>query len=76
MTNHAQGGITLLDERRLTHTLQNAKRVIPEGAPDRDTMWAICEGNISLEDLVLVRVDNVSKGSWQPQLLVNRRHRN
>ena len=39
-------------------------------------MWAIGEGNFDLDDLVLVRVDNVSKGSWQPQFLVHRQHRN
>jgi hypothetical protein len=39
-------------------------------------MWAITEGNLDLDDLVLVRVENVSKGSWQPQFLVCRQYGN
>ena len=39
-------------------------------------MWALGEGNIGLDDLVLVRVENVSKGSWQPQFLVDTQRRN
>ena len=39
-------------------------------------MWALGEGYLGLDDLVLVRVENVSKGSWQPQFLVDRRRRN
>jgi len=39
-------------------------------------LWALGEGNLGLDDLVLVRVENVSKGSWQPQFLVDRQRRN
>jgi len=39
-------------------------------------MWAIGEGNLDLCDLVLVRVENVSKGSWQPQFFVDRQRKN
>ncbi|KAF9785539.1 hypothetical protein BJ322DRAFT_837891 [Thelephora terrestris] len=51
----------------------NGKRSGAEGAPDRN-MWSLGEGNIGLDDLLLVRVENVSRGSWQPQFLVRRRH--
>ena len=39
-------------------------------------MWVLGDGNLGLDDLVLVRVENVSKGSWQPQFLVDRQRRN
>jgi hypothetical protein len=61
-------------EWELTHIVQNGKRSGAEGAPDRNMMWSLGEGNIGLDDLLLVRVDNVSRGSWQPQFLVRRRH--
>ena len=65
------GGIVLL-ERRLTYIHQNGKN---SGATGRDGIWAIGEGNLDLGDLVLVRVENVSKGSWQPQFFVDRQHK-
>jgi hypothetical protein len=37
---------------------------------DGDPIWAVGPGphRIDLSDLVLVRLDHVSKGSWQAQL--------
>ncbi|KAF9650499.1 hypothetical protein BDM02DRAFT_1381798 [Thelephora ganbajun] len=54
---------------------QNRKRSSAEGALCRDRTWDIGEGGLGLDDLVLVRVENVSKGSWQPQFLMHRQHR-
>ncbi|KAG1876553.1 hypothetical protein DFJ58DRAFT_909804 [Suillus subalutaceus] len=35
---------------------------------DSDPMWMISPHHIKFEDLVLVSLDHVSQGSWQPQL--------
>ncbi|KIL00747.1 hypothetical protein PAXRUDRAFT_598900 [Paxillus rubicundulus Ve08.2h10] len=36
--------------------------------PDSDRRWKVGKRNIKVEDLVLVSLHHVSKGSWQPQL--------
>ncbi|KAF8845191.1 hypothetical protein BDN67DRAFT_893484 [Paxillus ammoniavirescens] len=36
--------------------------------PDSDRRWRVGKRNIKVEDLVLVSLHHVSKGSWQPQL--------
>ena len=61
-------------ERKLTYLLQSGRQTSANGAPSRDSTWVIGEGGIGLDDLLLVRVENVSKGSWQPQFLVHRKH--
>ena len=35
---------------------------------DGDPIWAVGARKIEANDLVLVRLDHVSKGSWQAQL--------
>ena len=35
---------------------------------DGDPAWVVGAGHIDVFDLVLVRLDHVSKGSWQAQL--------
>ena len=35
---------------------------------DGDLAWLVGPGKIDIFDLVLVRLDHVSKGSWQAQL--------
>ena len=35
---------------------------------DGDPAWVVGPGKIDVYDLVLVRLDHVSKGSWQAQL--------
>ncbi|KIJ20813.1 hypothetical protein PAXINDRAFT_165652 [Paxillus involutus ATCC 200175] len=40
--------------------------------PDSDRRWKVGKRNIKVEDLVLVSLHHVSKGSWQPQLRLRR----
>jgi len=35
---------------------------------DGDPAWVVGPGKIDVFDLVLIRLDHVSKGSWQVQL--------
>ncbi|KAF9245303.1 hypothetical protein BU15DRAFT_41204 [Melanogaster broomeanus] len=40
--------------------------------PDSDRRWRVGKRHIKAEDLVLVSLHHVSKGSWQPQLRLRR----
>ncbi|KAF9222378.1 hypothetical protein BS17DRAFT_709070 [Gyrodon lividus] len=40
--------------------------------PDSDRRWKVGKQHIKVEDLVLVSLHHVSKGSWQPQLRLRR----
>lgn len=40
--------------------------------PDEDPKWKVGPGHITIDDLVLVGLQHVSKGSWQCHLRLNR----
>ena len=40
--------------------------------PDEDSRWKVGMGHITIDDLVLVGLQHVSKGSWQCHLRLNR----
>ncbi|KAG2042453.1 hypothetical protein BDR03DRAFT_559114 [Suillus americanus] len=42
---------------------------------DSDSMWRISPRHIKFEDLILVSLDHVSQGSWQPRLHLRRQKR-
>ncbi|KLO19283.1 hypothetical protein SCHPADRAFT_818339 [Schizopora paradoxa] len=43
-----------------------------EMEPGSDTRWAVGPGKIDVDDLLLVRMEHVSMGSWQAILHINR----
>ena len=40
--------------------------------PEEDPRWKVGPGHITIDDLVLVGLQHVSKGSWQCHLRLNR----
>jgi hypothetical protein len=42
---------------------------------DEEPIWAVGARKIEVNDLVLVRLDHVSKNNWQPQLQLHPLHR-
>ncbi|KAG1869525.1 hypothetical protein F4604DRAFT_887944 [Suillus subluteus] len=47
----------------------------PMSEADSDPMWMISPHHIKFEDLVLVSLDHVSQGSWQPRLRLRQQMR-
>jgi hypothetical protein len=56
--------------RLSTFTLQEKSRAAMD--PDEDPRWRVGPGHITIDDLVLVGLQHVSKGSWQCHLRLNR----
>jgi hypothetical protein len=45
---------------------------VNQGMDTAEEDWRVGVGHIELKDLILDRIDQVSKGSWQPQIYVMR----
>ncbi|KAF9785303.1 hypothetical protein BJ322DRAFT_822813 [Thelephora terrestris] len=68
----SRGAIT---RSKLTYKIAKAVNSFIEVNQGMDTAeedWRVGVGHIELKDLILDRIDQVSKGSWQPQIYVMR----